>query len=224
MTIYDELQEASVLLGVPGLAGTGLTQGQLSDILNRIAELEAIALPPSQAILSGRWYGPLTALSGWPALTSRALTANVLRAGPLYIPQDAAFDTVGVEVSVAAAGATIRFGLYAAGTNGLPTNLIAEFGVVDASATGFRSIPITRTIPRGFYRLAGAPNTELSVMGTVNQAGVTAVLGHSGTNGENGRSAITRTTALASGFTDLPTTFGSVTTTFVIPAYWIRAA
>ncbi len=223
MAIYDELQDASVVIGVPGIAGTGVTQGQLSDILNRLNALEAITLPPSQAILSGRYYGPLTLLSGWPALTSRVLTADVLYASPLYIPQDAAFDTVGVEVNSAATGATIRFGLYAIGTNGLPTNLIAELGVVDASVSGFRSITFTRTIPRGLYWLAGAPNAGISVMGTVSQVGVTSVLGHASPSGLDGRAALFRTTALATGFTALPTTFGATTTIPVILAYWVRA-
>lgn len=224
MAIYDELQEASVILGAAGLAGTGVSAGQLSDILNRLTALEAIAVPPSQIILAGRRYGPLTTISGNPPATPVEMVANRLYAVPFHCPQDASFDEVGFTVSTAVAGAAVRAGIYASGPAGIPDALVADLGAVDASAVGFRPRTISQTLPRGRYWLAGASNVVgLFIETVVATTGTTAILGHPSTSGNFPRSSLFRAAELAAGFTTLPTTFGGMTTHSNIQVFWLKA-
>ncbi len=208
---------------VPGPSGTVVGGEATTSNTNRIAALEAVALPPVAAIISGRYYGPLTTLSGWVGpLISMIAVPNYLYASPFLCPQTVAFDQVGVEVTTAAEGGTIRLGIYNVGADGLPSSLRQEFGIVDCAATGWRSLPVTITLPRGLYWLAGARNATLGTKAIESRAGMTATLGYIGTDGTTARAGCSRT--LASGFTSLPATFGTVTTNSQIPAFQIRAS
>lgn len=225
MPTFDELQEARVVIGQAGIAATGITAGEKLDITSRLAALETIAVPPRQAVMGNRYYGPLSSVSG--PLTHDVLNpdANRMYAGAFSVPQDAAFNQVSVIVTTSAgSGATARFGLYDWQANGLPGNLVIDLGTVDVSATGLRANAITVTIPRGRYWFAGAFNLQTVYEAVTVQLGSEAVLGHFDTTGNTPRSALWRTTLLASGFTTLPSTFGSVTTSFYIPKFWLRAA
>lgn len=224
MPTFDEIQEARVLIGQAGIAATGITAGEKLDITSRLAALEAIAVPPRQAVMGNRYYGPLSSVTG--PLTHDVLNfaANTLAAGVFTCPQNAAFDQVSVIVTTSAgAGATVRFGLYDWQANGLPGNLVMDLGTVDASATGLRANTINVTIPRGRYWFAGAFNQQTVYESATVALGSEATLGHFDTTGNTPRAAVFRPTVLATGFTSLPSTFGSVSTTFHIPKFWLRA-
>lgn len=209
---------------IPGPAGEVVAGDAIIDLQIRLAVLEAIASPPSQAILSGRYYGPLSTLSGYPAPVSSEIAANRLYAVPFYVPQDAAFDVVGFTVTTAVAGATVRMGLYGLGSPGLAGSLIADFGTVDASAAGFRSVTIATTLPRGLCWLVGAANVAgVWIDAVPSTTGTSAIFGHSVVSGSSPRAAFFRSTDLAPGFTSLPATFGAGTTRVDIPVFWMRA-
>lgn len=219
-----DIEIAQSRIMVPGPSGTVVGGGAITDLQTRVNALEAIASPPSQAILSNRYYGPLSTLSGYPAPVSTAITANRLYAVPFYVPQDAAFNVVALTVTTAVAGATVRMGIYGLNASGLAESLIAEFGTIDATVAGFRSLPVTITLARGLYWLAGAVNVAgVSIDLVTAVAGTTALLGHSTTSGSNPRASFHRSNDLASGFTSLPATFGVLITDPVIPVFWMRA-
>lgn len=190
----------------------------------RIDVLEATVLPPSSAIASSLYYGPLSTLDGWAGpLIEQLAVADYLYAVPFDCPATVAFNQVGVEVSTAVAGGTMRMGLYASGADGMPAALAYEWGTVDCSVTNWRSIPITTTIARGNYWLAGARNATIGIKAIPVTAGMTAKMGYFGTDGTSPRSSVFRT--LTPGFTTLPATFGAATTTSVkIAAFQLRAA
>lgn len=212
----------------PGLPGESADAIRMTSIEGRISDVEDLALPPTSAIVAGLYYGPLTTLSGWVGpLTEQLAIANYLYAVPFLCPQTAIFDQVGIEVTTPVAGGTIRLGLYSVNSAGMPDALAYDWGTVDASVAGWRSIPIGGAfglegiIPRGLYWLAGARNATIGTRAITSRAGMTATLGYVGTDGTTPRSALYRT--LAAGFTALPTTFGPVTTVFSIPAFQLRA-
>lgn len=66
-------------------------------------------------------------------------TQNVMYAVPIQIPKDLKVDTAAVNVTTAAASATIRIGLYDYNGGGAPTNLLADFGTVSAATTGIKA-------------------------------------------------------------------------------------
>ncbi len=189
MATYDELQEASVVLGAAGLAGTGVTQGQLSDILNRLAEVERVQNSQNESLVVGRFYGPLSTLSGYPAPTGVAITANTLYAAPVYIPQTGVFDAMGIQVTTpAAAGRTMRVGIYEAMADGMSGALLGDLGTIDTTVAGFWSLSTFAILKRGSYWLAGAANSAVSVARVPAGPGLTATMGHTTTTGNDPRS------------------------------------
>ncbi len=211
-------------IAVPGPNGGTVTAGDFSGVLARLDALEALVNPPSEALLAGRYFGPLSRLSGYETPTALTLNANRLYATVLYVAQPATFNQAGIEVTTAIAGATIRLGVYQANTNGTPNALVADLGTIDASTTGFRPTPaISLTLARGLYWLSGAPSAAVAVKALNSLTGTTAVIGHDGTSGTQPRSAFFRSTLLTSGFTSLPDPFGGVTTTYWIPVFWVRS-
>jgi len=208
-----------------GLDGNSADAARMAGIEGRLAALEAVSLPPQAAIVSGLYYGPLTTLDGWVGpLIEQSGNADFLYAVPFLCPQTVTFNQVGVEVTTAVVGGTIRMGLYGVGADGMPASLVQDWGTVDASAIGWRSIPITAAVPRGLYWLAGVRNATIGFKAIAARAGMTATLGYVGTGGTTPRSALYQTAALTAGFTSLPATFGPVTTSFNVPAFQVRAA
>ncbi len=210
-------------IGVPGPNGGTVTAGDFSGVLNRLAALEAIALPPQTAIVSGLYYGPLSIITGWGSLVATQMVANRLYGVPVAIAQNAAFNQIGVEVTTAATGATIQVGLYTIGADGLPTQLVQALGTIDASATGWRPVTIAITIARGNYWIGFASNATININAPLTVAGMPALLGQASTSGTSPRSALYQTALLTAGFGSLPTTFGPITTWPYVYAVWIRA-
>lgn len=210
-------------IAVPGPNGSNIAASDYTDILNRLAELER-RVEPLGAIAQGRYYGPRSTLSGGAEAMRRLVYANKLVAAPVVVPQDAAFDVVGVQVATAAAaGGTMRMGIYDSGPDGLPSTLVVDLGTVDTTATGFRSRPITRTLGRGLYWIAGASNQNMD-LNAYSGVDLTAIAGHMLTDGTFPTAVVQRSTDLATGFAALPATFGAMITSIGVPLYWLRAA
>jgi len=222
MATYDELQEASVILGAAGLAGTGVSEGQLNSILNDIAELKAIAMPPGRAIVNGLYYGPMTTIDGFGGLNDQTMGADTLVCSPFVVYQNASFNELSLEITTAVADSSIRIGLYNVGADGLPTTLWAELGVIDTTATGFRGIAISRVIPRGTYWIGGACNKAgVYARALTITPGMTAFMGHYSRDASSPMAGIYK--ALSAGFTSLPANFGAIGLTYQVFAYQMRA-
>ncbi len=214
-----------VIIARTGPAGTGITAAEKASFDSRLTEIERVLNSQIESLVSTRWYGPLSTLSGYPAVTGVAMIANEFFASPVYIPHAGSFNVVGIEITTAAAaGGTMRLGIYnVSSTTGLPTSLIQDFGTIDTTVAGRRTVPISLTLQRGSYWLAGAPNLDVSSARTLAQAGVTATMGHIDTTGNTPRSGLKRSTNLAAGFTALPAEFGAGASITSIFAFWLQA-
>ncbi len=211
-------------IAVPGPNGGTVTAGDFSGVLTRLAALEALVAPPSEVLVGGRYFGPLSRLSGYNTPTAFTLTANRLYATPLYVAQPTTFNQTRVVVTTAIAGSTLRLGVYSIASNGVPNTLVADLGTIDTSVVGERVSPtISLTLPRGLYWLSGAANADIGVKVVDSPAGMTAVYGHDETSGNSPRAAFSQVTLLTSGFTSLPDTFGNVFTSYIIPVFWVRS-
>lgn len=86
--------------------------------------------------------------------TTTAAVAGTLTFVPIVVPATVVTKNLYASVITAAAGATVRVGIYA-NANGGPGALIAEGdSTIDASTTGVKSTTITQTLPPGSYWLA----------------------------------------------------------------------
>ncbi len=111
-----------------------------------------------------RLYSPITILAGYnPAFT--ALTANRHYVHWFMAPTDTPVDQVAVEVLTAVAASTCRIGLYAAGSDFWPGALTTDWGTVDTSTTGIKTIALTGvTLLAGVvYYVVAAPTAAISV-------------------------------------------------------------
>lgn len=83
-------------------------------------------------------------LGGLPVGVSRAVTAS----------------SVSVNINVAAAGATVRVGIYRTDADGQPTTALWDSGVIDASTTGAKSVAGPLTVPAGDYWVLGTSSSS----------------------------------------------------------------
>jgi len=209
----------------PGPPGNSSDVARMTAIESRLSDLETLVQPVTKGIVSARFYGPLETLSGWSALVPWTMAANTLYAGPFQWAIDAVVVGARVTITTAQTGG-IHLGIYSFGASGRPLTLVLDLGVMDASVIGDRNTPsINVTLPRGSYWLAGAANaTGIAMNSVLAGVGVTSTLGHANTDGTAPRSACLRVAALSSGFTTLPTTFSTISTTSIIPAFWLVSA
>lgn len=80
--------------------------------------------------------------------------ASSLRASPIDLAAACTADRIGVEVTTLAASSTVRLGIYADGTDGLPGTLLLDAGTVDTTTTGFKEITISQALTAGRWWLA----------------------------------------------------------------------
>ena len=71
-----------------------------------------------------------------------------------------------MRVTTAAASSTLRFGIYEAGSSGLPTTLLQDFGTVSSATTGTKTISIAYQMDPGVYYLAYTPSSNLTMGGS----------------------------------------------------------
>lgn len=89
---------------------------------------------------------PVVSTTRWHLLPAYGAqgTANVpvdrMFAMPFWPGRTCTVTAVAANVTLALVGGNLRFGLYAADSNGLPSTLVADYGTVTAGLTGIRSI------------------------------------------------------------------------------------
>lgn len=99
--------------------------------------------------------------SGYSLVTGRLIMR------PIIIGARRSFDRIGVQVTTAAAaGGTIRLGLYSHGA-GKPNALLADSGSIASTTTGAKEAVISVTLDRGIYWIGMVAQTNAcSVAGT----------------------------------------------------------
>lgn len=88
---------------------------------------------------AGRWYPVPFSAGGATALATAAIPTNTIRAFPLVLGQYHDATGLAINVTTAAAGGEMRFGLYT-DLNGYPDTLVYDAGAVSTATTGVKSI------------------------------------------------------------------------------------
>lgn len=107
------------------------------------------ATPTLRAYMSSRYYGqePYSPTTNNPASGAAYIV-------PFFVPMTKGFNQVAVDVTNPQAGSTINIGLYGSGDGDQPFGLIADFGAVDSSTSGFKTLTISQLLTPGWYWLA----------------------------------------------------------------------
>lgn len=121
-------------------------------------------LPKSVTRNNTRYYSsPCNAT----ALTTAALTANVLYAMPLVLDRQTTLNAIQINVTTSRAASSIRVGVYSDNGNLNPANLIIDAGSQASISTGIKSfatgIPIT--LDAGVYWLVCVSNSNPAIRG-----------------------------------------------------------
>lgn len=110
--------------------------------MKRLQDFQLIANLMRQAssspfvFVSGNYYdNALTATS----TTTMTSVANRFEAYPFYCSQDVELSNFGVVVTSAVAGSNVKVGIYSAGSDGLPENLLFGSGDISTATTGYKA-------------------------------------------------------------------------------------
>ena len=158
-----------------------------------------------------RWYCSANINS---TLNSATLTTNVLRFVPFIISNRTTVDRIGIEVAVSGSSASnARLGIYDVSGGTIPNNLVEDFGTVDISLAGAKSININRTLN---HNSAVAPQFRIIAAGQGNN-----ILGSPSTLGTGIGNVITASYSYAA----LPNNCSGLTLTVATtsaPAIYLR--
>lgn len=110
----------------------------------------------------GRYYGtpnPATVTA------TSAIVANSMTLTPFPVEKDTTIDRIAAEIVTAAAGSTLRLGIYRAGADGFPADLVLDAGTIDGTAVGAKELTVSQVLTADLYWLAavaqgGAPTTR----------------------------------------------------------------
>jgi hypothetical protein len=111
----------------------------------------------------GQTYGPMA-----PLRASAALPADTCAASPFAVPRPTELDQMYLDVTAAAAGSTIRLGIYADDGTGRPGALVLDAGTIDSATIGTKALAISVTLPPGLYWLTAAARGGSPVIRTLN--------------------------------------------------------
>ena len=126
----------------------------------------------------GRYYGtpdPATITA------TSAISAGTMTVSPFPVDAGCTVDRIAAEIVTAAPDATVRLGIYRAGRDGFPAELVLDAGTIDGATTGAKEITVSQVLPAGLYYLAaaaqgGAPTTR-QITGASGVVGSTALSG-----------------------------------------------
>jgi hypothetical protein len=93
------------------------------------------------------------------AVANEGTTNNALFAQVIFVPRPVTVDEIAIEVTVAGASPSeARLGIYASNADGVPSSLIVDAGLIDATSPGTKTIALSpaATLPAGFVFLAFA--------------------------------------------------------------------
>jgi hypothetical protein len=150
--------------------------------LNAMATAVGTALDGKQpyeyyrpSYVSGYYY------STWCGISNVASTQDRMITMPFWVHTTNTFDRIGLYVTGAVGGSTIRLGIYSdLGTEPKPDALLLDAGTIDSSSTGAKEITISEALPQGLYWMAavaqgGQPSFHMlgnNVMGIPGLAGL----------------------------------------------------
>jgi hypothetical protein len=133
----------------------------------------ALVADKSQTFAAGSYYSPNGARSTFATIENRMTVV------PFHVPKTQQFTRIGVEVTTAAAGSTIRLGIYNIGPTGLPSTLVLDAGTIDSSVLGAAELTIDVTLVGGLYGLAAVAQGGTPAVRTLTGGGGISVGGGS---------------------------------------------
>lgn len=140
------------------LTGTGITPGTYTaptitiDAKGRAIAASSNSFVPAAAaahpgLVASRWYSSPSST----ATSNVTMTANQLYARPIYIPATTTIIQIGISVTSGVVGSNAELGLYT-NNNGMPDQLIADFGQVSTNGIAVRTITgLTQVLAPGWY-------------------------------------------------------------------------
>ena len=174
-----------------------------------LRELDTIPLdvfPGDIGYTTGQYY---VGIIQDAAPTNQSSIDDNLRASAIYITRNVTIDRIGVQVQVAQATASTRFGIYESGADGLPSKLLIDAGTIDSSTTGFKEITVNQALrgPRIYWGayVHSIDNVELR------SRGVMPSLGFGSGGGTNPNNSVT----VSHTFGVLPDPYGTSTITTI---------
>ena len=106
--------------------------------------------PRVYAPTTGRWIR-----SGPGGVTDQEGTGlGYMRSTRIHIPATITFDRIACNVTIGAANALVRLGIYTSNSNGVPSSLVLDAGTADASTSGVKQITINQQLTAGDYWLS----------------------------------------------------------------------
>lgn len=128
------------------LADGAVTTPKLADGAVTAAKMQHPS--PSPRYRTGRWYGPMT------GRTVNGNGADVMTAVPFWVGAAKTFDRIACAVTTAAAGSSVRLGIYADTGEGAPGALILDAGAVSGETVAAPEATISQTLSPGWHWLA----------------------------------------------------------------------
>ena len=133
--------------------------------VNRYGDIDPTKIPGIQLAQwrHGLWY------TTPGARATNSLTNNQIYFLPFWVPPGGAnIAAAGAQVTVAGEAASVlRYGFYADDGTCFPGALIADFGTIGTSGTGFASVAVAQSLPAGLVWSAiccqNAPTTQPTV-------------------------------------------------------------
>jgi hypothetical protein len=190
----------------------GATLGTVK-VSSNVGISDYLDLSPGQTFISGYRYGNQTGAS-----TSASITQSTLMAFPFVVAKYSgqSFNEIGLEVTTAAASSVVRLGLYA-DLNGKPGTLITEYGTVDTSTTGYKTITISLTLLPGKYWIAAVAQGGAPTIGIV--TGMNPLIGQPDPSASGHMMTYTKTSVTGS----LPSPFGATSGLNFAPRVQLKA-
>lgn len=105
------------------------------------------------------------------------LTSNVLYQVPIVVPWARTFTKIALQIQTAAAGKSVRLGIYNVASDGGPGTLVVDGGTVSVAGTGIVTVTINQALNPGPYLIAfvsdGSPTIRAYASGFgISNAGV----------------------------------------------------
>ena len=169
-------------------------RGSRSNLNDRISTISNFASPNAGGVIVGQYYD--NAFQG-TASTTIVGAANRLDMAPFYTSQPLRIDQIGVAVSTASAGQTMKCFIYGSSSLGWPEELLYEADTdLDVGTTGFKFHTLDFTFDSGRQYWLGVRYSGAGTIRAINTSSAVN-LGVNGSGGSNYFTVLRRTLAYA---------------------------
>ncbi len=128
---------------------------------------------PNGGFATGRYYNGLLGLGGSATST---LSADVMYFVPIVTPSSQVFDRIAFNVQTTGTATNARVGIYDM-TNGLPSTLILDGGLVGVGTTGNKEATISQSLSAGVYAVGAVFNGSCELLDFANDIYIPYVMG-----------------------------------------------